>query len=552
MNKTWLLYRTMFHDGFNLSFKTKRGRRNVLVLLMVIVIGGVYIGLYGAMMLFSFQSGQSEVMLRSLLMIISMFLVLMLFATFPSTYYFSKDLPVLLAMPLRSKEIINAKTLLILSMIGPLLLAIVATMTGAAALSGVFTPLQCVLMFVYGLFTGLSTIFVLAGLIILLMRFMPFFRSKDKFMTLFGVLTLVLVLVMMSAIYSDPNMMAEANDDAHSSMALFNALGGSIPIYLFPSAWAAFEGIMRPSLLTFVINVAILAASYALFQFLAGKFYLVAATNAIGSSPRKRKAANKDVMNGSISSILTRVEIDTLVRTPAYLTNNVLGAFILPIAFTVPIFFAFKNMDTSPEEINMMINVMLDTVNLPMFWAAMLAGMVIGYLVGGSTATTQTAITRGGRAGLAWMKSVPVPIATQLQAKINVAMLLATISSLIMIGAILFVIGFQVSALIGALIGALVSSYLSCQTSLLMDIYHPKLDWQDEAQAVKNNLNVFLGMFASFLMGVVIFVAAWVIYSLSNSLVLTIATVFIIQVITIGLLWKMPVKWFHKYLDNVS
>ncbi|MBF0578488.1 hypothetical protein IM774_01510 [Erysipelotrichaceae bacterium RD49] len=552
MNKTWLLYRTMFHDGFSLSLKTKRGRRNLLVMLLVLVIGGVYIGLYGALILFSFQSGQSEVMLRSLLMIISMILVLMLFATFPSTYYFSKDLPVLLAMPLRAKEIINAKTLLILSMIGPLLLAVVITMTGAAALSGVFSVLQCVLMFGYGIFTGLSTIFILAGVIILMMRFLPFFRSKDKFMTLFGIMTVVLVLVMMSAIYGNPEMMSQANNDAHSSAAMFNALGGSIPIYLFPSAWAAFEGILRPSLLNFGINVAILAGSYLLFQFLASKFYLVAATNAVGSSPKKRKAANKDVMNGSMASLLAKVEIDTLVRTPAYLTNNVLGAFILPIAFMVPIYFVFKNTEIDSAQLSLMINAMLKTVNLPMFWAAMLVGMVIGYMVGGSTATTQTAITRGGRAGLAWMKSVPVPIEKQLQAKINVAMILAILSSLIMIGGILFFIGFQFFALIGALLGAIVPSYLSCQTSLLMDIYHPKLDWQDEAQAVKNNLNVFLGMFASFLMGVIIFVAAWLIYSLSNSLVLTIATVFVIQVVMIGLLWKQPVKWFHKYLDNVS
>lgn len=549
MNKTWLLYKTMFRDGFNFTFKTKQGRKSVLLLVVICLVVLIYMGIYGMMAWMAFEQGQFVMTIRSLLMIISVLLVLMLMASFPSTYYFSKDLPILLAMPVKSREIINAKTLMIFSMVGPIVLALVMTFVVAAAKSSMVPALQTWMLLIYGLSSSVATVFILGSLIVLLMRFIPFFRSKDKFVILMGLFSVVLVIAMLAAVYGNMPMDAAGSEDDFNVVV---ALGGSIPVYLFPAAGAAFEGIAAPSLWTFLLNAAVLAASYGMFQLLVSRFYLVAATSAMGSAAKKHKDKSNKRMSGSLLMLFSRVDLYELIRTPAYLSNNVLGAFLLPVAFAVPVFMVLHQTGLDSTQISLMVDSLLEQYDLSLFWVAVLVGMAVGYLAGGSTAVTQTAITREASAGVAWMKSIPVPMEKQLQAKINVALLLSMLCSLILIGVIVYMTGFRWASVFGAILGALVSCYLSCQTSLLVDIYHPKLDWEDEMSAVKNNLNVLFGMMVSFLMAVVIGLGAWGVYALSHSLTMAIVAVFIIQIILVVLLWKIPARMFWKYLANTA
>ena len=75
MNKTWLLYKTMFRDGFNFTFKTKQGRKSILLLVFICLVVLIYMGMYGMMAWMAFEQGQFVMTIRSLLMVISLSLI---------------------------------------------------------------------------------------------------------------------------------------------------------------------------------------------------------------------------------------------------------------------------------------------------------------------------------------------------------------------------------------------------------------------------------------------------------------------------------------------
>ena len=93
-------------------------------------------------------------------------------------------------------------------------------------------------------------------------------------------------------------------------------------------------------------------------------------------------------------------------------------------------------------------------------------------------------------------KYLPVSYKQQLIAKILPGFILGYVSVLIMV--LLAVFMFKMPIWLGLLI--LLVGWLpvlfTCLTGLLIDVYNPKLDWDSEQKAVKQNVNVLYNMLA--------------------------------------------------------
>jgi ABC-2 type transport system permease protein len=98
------------------------------------------------------------------------------------------------------------------------------------------------------------------------------------------------------------------------------------------------------------------------------------------------------------------------------------------------------------------------------------------------------------------MKYIPVPYRTQLLAKV------ASGAGITMPAMVLFFLVAQmflklpVLVFLGMLLLSLPGGVLLSYAGLLVDLTRPKLDWENEAYAVKQNVNVMILMFGGMLM----------------------------------------------------
>jgi ABC-2 type transport system permease protein len=127
-------------------------------------------------------------------------------------------------------------------------------------------------------------------------------------------------------------------------------------------------------------------------------------------------------------------------------------------------------------------------------------------------------------------------------AKILPGFILGYVSVLIMV--LLAVFMFKMPIWLGLLI--LLVGWLpvlfTCLTGLLIDVYNPKLDWDSEQKAVKQNVNVLYNMLAGIIPGVLTIILVTFLPSLPTILIVLTALYGLLCYIIAKLLFTQGVK----------
>ncbi|NLT96649.1 MAG: hypothetical protein GXW96_00575, partial [Christensenellaceae bacterium] len=116
-----------------------------------------------------------------------------------------------------------------------------------------------------------------------------------------------------------------------------------------------------------------------------------------------------------------------------------------------------------------------------------------------ANAVTSTAVSREGKQ-LYFMKYIPMPIRKQLMAKVYTGMLLSAMGTVLLI-VLALAMGVGVLTALLALALSLPAVAAGSLVGMLIDASRPKLDWLNEQQAIKQNVNVLLHMLAGVLIG---------------------------------------------------
>lgn len=426
-------------------------------------------------------------------------LVTFLFSIFliPSIFYFSKDSETLLALPLPPQTILSAKfsvclvyeyafTLIVCM---PLFLAY----ANHAQISIVY------ILFAILLFMSLPIYpLVLSSIItMLLMRFVPFFKNRDRFNMIAGILSIVFAfsfsfLMNSSTMTNDPNALITMLVQGHNSMiSLFSRIFPAIPF----AANAVIDG----DAVSLVIYLLITAAALGVLVLLGRWLYF---KGAIGFS--ETKSSRKALSAKDYSRVLRHSKVRTylikemrlLIRTPVYALNCIGMCLLMPIMLLV--IFLTTDTDTLLQQLPD-ITPYLDG-KLPY---AILAGMAIGFLFSNLNLISATAISREGT-NLSFMKYIPMTLKEQLHAKVLSGILMSVVSMLLTMLCIYYLLPiFPLFWYLLAAASSLITIVLGNYASLALDILHPKLVWEQEAAAVKQNMSGIVSMLAGMAMMVV-------------------------------------------------
>lgn len=365
------------------------------------------------------------------------------------------------------------------------------------------------LLIIHGIWNDASVIYFVAAVLITLVtpvyplavslllssilgRFTSMVKNKEVWIVVGTVIMLVVVLG--SEWLLLPHMPEEADDAYILQMLVDNRMLLETIIGAFPPVLWAVDGISG-QLLFAILFLAVGIAVVALIIWTLGKNYLHICLRHTehGTKAGKTKKTRGDAYapRKPFLAVFCR-ELNEIFKTPTYLLNAVLGVMMMPIMLV-----SMSVGMTSGDE-GLVLSDLLDQllanisgVDLTLILAAIMSLMSLMCPI------SATAISREGKR-LPIMRMIPVAPRTLLHAKLLVSMLIVGAGSVVMGVVIVAILG--ISYLPHAAAAVLLENVISLVVSICnitIDVLRPVLDWKNENEVMKQNMNLMIGMVIS-------------------------------------------------------
>lgn len=458
--------------------------------------------------------GRPEIFPALVLLVVVLLTVFFGFFYVVSAFYHANDIERLLALPVRARDIVAAKFIQIYLYelgIGAAIclpsLGIYGVMSGQ---SWYWWPLLLIVVIVL----PILPLAVISIVTMFIMRFTPFARDKDRFMMGTNIVSLLLMLLFFYASGrsgEQAGSQAAASDDigfmvSETLLQRLAGVGRFVPGLPLGYGTLTADSVGR-ALISALGFVAVALAAAAVAYFAADLLYAraIVAVRQHGSRRKRLSSAGlkRATRRRSIFTTLIVREWQSISRSPTFLMNCVLSALIMPLMLLISL------LASGDEGLQLLRGLggmlaQLGTELEPGWGFAFAGATALGLMVGSTSATSATALSREGQAF--WMmKVIPVSWYTQIAAKLVLSLIIVslpiglfTVVAVIFIGLPpLFAIPMPLLVLLGAALGTLFG--------FLFDLQNPKLDWETETQAAKNNFNLLWSTLVSFLlMGLVL------------------------------------------------
>ncbi|HTY61045.1 MAG TPA: hypothetical protein VMG30_02190 [Acidobacteriota bacterium] len=409
-----------------------------------------------------------------------------------SAFYFSRDLDMLVPLPIRPSQVLTSKFIVLMVneylTVAIIVLPFIVTF-GILDSGGTGYWANAALVY---LVLPVIPLVIISLIIVPMMRFINISRKKD-------ILILVGSVAVLAAAFGIQLLTQKAQGGSVNQQklvafltspdSLLHKIGSNFP----PSIWAtqAIAGGYSAGGLT---NLAVfLAASLMMFAVMivfAEKLFYRGVIGLNETSGRKR-LLSRDEMSHRISSgrraihaIFMR-EVKIMNRTPVFLLNGVLIVVFLPAFFMVTM---RAGAGHSAGDLHTMIasgNSLYIILMTALF-------MIICSSLNGTASST---FSREG--AQFWISRViPVSAREQVTAKFLHSYLIAALGVVAAFTAIALCFPVNPLHILLAAGLALVAAALLTAIGMMIDLARPLLDWTNPQKAIKQNLNVMLGMFA--------------------------------------------------------
>lgn len=518
MNKTLHLAKVLLKSASNFSAnasplslnKNRRaltGKSKILlyIVLAVLVVSSVCVPLGVAMKEITstlLPLGIADGLFYMILPLATVALLIISIFTVISVLFLSTDNAVLLSMPLKPREIIVARflniilyTYLIVGMFIIPAFVGYGIATGAGVLFYIISLIEVLLL-------PIIPLSILLLLLVLILQYSNLTKHRDLFTYISMGLTLVIALgfnfVFQQAFMSveiDPSQLAE------NIRAIVDGYAGVLVKFL-PQLIPAINALTSSSVWLQLLNILIyIAASIAIFVVvvvIASPIYFrsIKGSDERGAK-RKKKTSNDVVLQKSKTKGLFKssiiVEWKLMVRSPIYFLNLIFVIILVPIIMIVSMVFSMSAAGESID-INQIMEALASlglTLSSPLgfliFFGALLFLTSVNLI-------SSTAASRMGKSA-SFVKYIPCNTLTTVNIKTfwgNVLGIVPALLIAIALGVFKIISPLDMVALILPIIPSfLVLNYIG----FIIDAKNPKLNWVNETQAVKSNLNSVFYLF---------------------------------------------------------
>lgn len=456
-------------------------------------------------------AGDTRVMLNVILLMECLMTLIFGITYVLSMFYLSNDLEKLLPLPLTPETILLSKltVVYVYEMLMTCLLIFPAFLGhGIGAGWSVVQWILGILVFL----TAPVVPIICAGLLSLLLMFALRRVASRSLIT--GIST-VLLLAFVMVISSAGSFMgtSAAIDDVGSAEAVAEMGDGLLAKYgfLFPTLRFASAAVREKDLVSFLILLALSAAAVLIFLAVGRVLYMKTVLDLKDVSAGRRAMTQGEQekafrAQGQLSACFGK-EWKLLMRSPIFFLNTALLCFIWPVFFILP---AVLGSSFGGDEGAGLFGELFETIRMPEVMRAentvpiaLLIVCAVTVFAASMSFVSGTAVSREGQ-GIFRMKAMPVPYKTQLTAKFLVGLLITAVSStgyLLIPLVLLVVIGYPPAVLVFGVIWSLLFNVILNCIDLFVDAAFPKLNWQDEQAAVKQNFMPVLEMLICLVLG---------------------------------------------------
>jgi len=509
MSKVATVIRAGLRSNFGLAtlkhrlFKEKKDRW--LVPLIGLAALGVLPTLYGIVLLIKAAylmlqpMGQERAILT--LGLLAGQLLILLFGIYYiiSAFYFSRDLEMLIPLPLRPSEVMISKFAVIMIneylTVAAIVLPVVITF-GIMARGGLGFWVNAVLVY---LALPIIPLAVVSVLVVAMMRFINVSRKKDILILVGSIVLITASLFLQVGLGRSRG--PQANPEAIAAFftspdSLLNRVGSKFP----PSVWATKAvagGFSGEGLANLALLLGVSLAFFAGIVVMSEKLFYRGLVG-LGETTGKKRRLTRDEMSRRVSSgrragaaVFAR-EWRIMNRTPIFLLNGVLVVIIVPVIFVLMATMGSgKGGSGGGSDLSAILNTMTSTNPLYVILAAALFMTICGSLNGTSSSTFS-------REGAQFWISRVIPVAPREQAAAKflhsyLIAMLGVVTASVVAAIVLHLKAVHLAAAAGL---ALVAGVLLTVVGMIIDLARPLLDWTNPQKAIKQNLNVLLAMLA--------------------------------------------------------
>lgn len=454
---------------------------------------------------------QEEIFITFSLLLIVGFTLFRTIITAINVLYFSKDVEFLLPFPIKPVKIVFAKfnVMLISNYVTELIILGIpyAIYCYLVKLDIIFLLYSFLIMLVL----PIIPMIIASIIIVFIMRFTSFLKNKDivQYLSIIITIGLIFAIQMVSASSNQTtdfilaNKLVEINGYSSVLSKYFFTVEQSVKIL---TATEALEAIKNLGLL-YLESIGI----YVFVVFVISKMYLKSALRVASSGIKASKLKMKNINKKSIGISYVVKEFKALFRTPVYLFQCVLPAFVFPILFSIPMYQELSKL----SEVNAQVDIA--KVFSDMFSEVLNGGfgfgivlVIINFLYMFNF-TSITSVSREGENAI-FMKYIPISLSKQYKYK-SIPGIIINFVPLIYVLVVLRIIFPKLSILfyIKLFWIALLCNILLNYFSVIVDVLRPKLHWTSEYAVVKQNMNMLYGFIMNLiLIGIVIGVSSYI------------------------------------------
>lgn len=407
------------------------------------------------------------------------------------TFYFSMDIDYLLPLPFKPSQILGAKLVVVLVyeyLTQFIVLAPIITTYGFKDGAGILYYIFGILIF---LTIPIIPLVISSILVMVIMRFTNAAKNKDRFKMIGGIIAIFIgvgINILMqktSSKLTNPAEIQKIFAEGNNSLI-------SLATKLFPSsklaALALAENATSRGFINLGLFIAITLFSLFIFIIIGESLYFKGVIGISETTSKRKKLSafelSKATEQNSLLKAYTLKELKTLFRTPAYFMNCIIINFFWPIFLLLPLIVNSGGM----ENLEMVRNLVNDPNSLPIMLAG--SALLIAF-VSSSNGISSTSISREGR-NLFVNKFLPISYKTQIMSKALSGIIMGLVGMFMLILSLLAIVKPSLSVIVLIIsIGLLVVPFANF-VGILVDLNNPKLNWDNEQKAVKQNMNLMI------------------------------------------------------------
>lgn len=435
--------------------------------------------------------------------------------------YFSRDLRILLRMPLKPIDILHAK---LSNMIISEYTMEIIMLAIPIVVYGIYTKVSA-MFYVYMidvlLVLPIIPIMLVSFIISIIMRFTNVIKNKSKvlYITIISTVLIVSILTM---------TLSTSNNSTFEEVVLnANGLAEKIADY-----FVLIKPIMNTllnydnvnGLINFLIYLAESVVIYVALLYLMSKVYLKGAVGTVINSNREkidnRPLELSDFKKKTKYKSYISKELKTMTRTPIFCIQ----CLIMPIAYPIVVFFcivfflSFAN-KVGGDSLDRFYEGLLKSSGLAIF-------LSMGQTLYMMNFSSIIAFSRESRNAI-MVKYLPLPLRKQLDLKISIGILTNMFSSFLV--AIAYYICLKNILNTILLFSALMLlNIISEKYKVLIDLKNPQLNWDSEYTMMKQNTNVLYVLFYTFIVVMILVASSFII---QNTLLFLCTVLFVTLII---------------------